>query len=82
MASRVSSNKLQSFLVLAKKLGAYGHTLARGFLGLLKNGSHRRGKHVCWVVMSHISAHRKDLLSRGQDFQVFVFYVPHYFLSV
>lgn len=81
LASRVVSNKFQSFLALAKKLGVDEHPITRGFQGLLKNGSHLRGKHVWWVFMTHLSTHRQDLLSRVQDCQVFVFLIAHYFLS-
>lgn len=79
-ASHVAGNKLYSFLALAKKNGAEDHKLIRGLWGLLKNGSHWRGKHVCWVVVTHISTHRQDLLSHVC--QVFVFSVALYFLSV
>lgn len=82
LASHVAGNKIQSFLALHKKLGAEQHTLARGLQGLLKNGSHERGKHVCWVVVTHSSAHRRDLLSHVQVFQVFSFSIAHYFLYV
>lgn len=49
----------------------------------LKSGIHQIGKHVYWVkVVTRIFSHRKDLPSRVQVSQVFVFFFAHHFLSI
>lgn len=82
LASHVAGNKFQSFLALAESLDADEDAPTRSFQGLFRKGIHQRGKHVYWVVVTHISAHKKDLTFRVKLVQVFLFSVAHYFLSI
>lgn len=53
--------------------------------GLLKNGIHKKGKHVDWIKLmgvTHLSVHRKELPFIVQVFQVFVFSLTHHFIFV
>jgi len=52
---------------------------------LLKNGNHQKGKHVNWiraVGVKHLSAHMQDLPFLVQVFQIFVYSVAHFFISI
>jgi len=65
LESHVASTKLQSFLVLVEKLGADEDAPTRSFQGLFRKGIHQRGKHVYWVVVTHLSALMHDLPFTG-----------------
>lgn len=84
LESFVSNKKFRSFLVLAKEFDVDEDTSTRSFQIFLKNGIHKKGKHVDWmkvVVVTHLSTHKQDLPFLVQVFQTFIFYVSHHFLS-